>query len=196
MGENRIAALDKHHYHAVTPLNGRLVDCGHSPHGGALCGGSPRLDTFGHRTGSRAAHHSRARALTSYPECARTELRDYGKEGMTMIKLVYCITKKAGLTDEEFFRYWENIHGPIGAQIPRLRKLVQSRRLIAPEDKHQLDFDGMAELWFDDMDALLAARQSAEWEISTADEENFIDHNKVASFVTVERVILDELKET
>jgi len=31
-----------------------------------------------------------------------------------MIKLVYCITKKAGLTDEEFFRYWENIHGPIG----------------------------------------------------------------------------------
>ncbi len=32
-----------------------------------------------------------------------------------MIKLVYCITKKAGLTDEEFFRYWENIHGPMGA---------------------------------------------------------------------------------
>jgi hypothetical protein len=29
-----------------------------------------------------------------------------------MIKLVYCIAKKAGLTDEEFFRYWENIHGP------------------------------------------------------------------------------------
>jgi hypothetical protein len=24
-----------------------------------------------------------------------------------MIKLVYCITKKAGLADEEFFRYWE-----------------------------------------------------------------------------------------
>ena len=23
-----------------------------------------------------------------------------------MIKLVYCITKKAGLTDEEFFHYW------------------------------------------------------------------------------------------
>ena len=45
-----------------------------------------------------------------------------------MIKLVYCISKKASLTDEEFFRYWRNVHGPIGARIPRLRKLVQSHR--------------------------------------------------------------------
>jgi len=36
-----------------------------------------------------------------------------------MIKLVYCITKKAGLTDEEFFHYWENIHGPIGGAYSR-----------------------------------------------------------------------------
>ena len=35
-----------------------------------------------------------------------------------MIKLVYCITKKPGLTDEEFFHYWEHVHGPIGARIP------------------------------------------------------------------------------
>jgi hypothetical protein len=29
-----------------------------------------------------------------------------------MVKLVYCITKKAGLSDDEFFRYWKNVHGP------------------------------------------------------------------------------------
>ena len=78
---------------------------------------------------------------------------------MTMIKLVYCITKKADLTDEEFFHYWENVHGPIGARIPRLRKLVQSHRLIVSEDVHRHDYDGVAELWFDDMEALRAARQ-------------------------------------
>ena len=110
-----------------------------------------------------------------------------------MIKLVYCITKKAGLTDEEFFHYWESVHGPIGARIPRLRRLVQSRRLTIPGDKSQPDYDGIAELWFDDMEALLAARQSAEWKISTKDEENFIDHSKVAYFVSEERVILDNL---
>jgi hypothetical protein len=60
-----------------------------------------------------------------------------------MIKLVYCITKKASLTGEEFFRYWESVHGPIGARIPRLRKLVQSRRLTVPGDRYRPDYDGM-----------------------------------------------------
>jgi uncharacterized protein (TIGR02118 family) len=110
-----------------------------------------------------------------------------------MIKLVYCISKKTGLTDEEFFRYWENFHGPIGARIPRLRKLVQSHRLTVPGDRHQSDYDGMAELWFDDMEALLAACQSPEWKASTADEANFIDHSKVAYFVSEERVIWDKM---
>ncbi len=111
-----------------------------------------------------------------------------------MIKLVYCISKKAGFTDEEFFRYWRNVHGPIGARIPRLRKLVQSHRLTVPGDARQPDYEGMAELWFDDMEALLAARQSAEWKASTEDEANFIDHSKVAYFVAEERVVLDRLK--
>jgi uncharacterized protein (TIGR02118 family) len=111
-----------------------------------------------------------------------------------MIKVVYCVTKKAGLTDEEFFRYWENIHGPIGARIPRLRKLIQSHRLIVPGDGERHDYDGVAELWFDDMEALRAARQSPEWKASTEDEENFIDHNRVAYFDSEERLSLDELK--
>jgi uncharacterized protein (TIGR02118 family) len=108
-----------------------------------------------------------------------------------MIKLVYCITKKSGLTDEEFFSYWQNVHGAIGARIPGLRKLVQSRRLAIAGDKHAPDFDGMAELWFDDVEALLAARRSPEWEASTEDEMNFIDRNKVAYFVSEEHFIFD-----
>ena len=112
---------------------------------------------------------------------------------MVMVKLVYCITKKAGLTDEEFFRYWKNVHGPVGARIPQLRRLVQSHRITVPGDKYQPDYDGMAELWFDDIEALLAARQSPEWKASTDDEANFIDHSQVSYFVTKEEVILDQL---
>jgi hypothetical protein len=40
----------------------------------------------------------------------------------------------------------------------------------------------MAKLWFDDLEALLATRQSPEWKESSADEVNFIDHSKVAYF--------------
>jgi len=108
-----------------------------------------------------------------------------------MVKLVYCITKKEGMTDDEFFYYWKNVHGPIGARIPRLRRLVQSHRLSVSGDKHKPDFDGMAELWFDDVEALLAARKSPEWKASTEDESNFIDHSKVAYFLTEEHVIED-----
>jgi uncharacterized protein (TIGR02118 family) len=109
-----------------------------------------------------------------------------------MIKVVYCVTKKAGLTDAEFFHYWEKVHGPIGARIPGLRRLVQSHRLIVRGEKH--DYDGVAELWFNDLEALRAARQSPEWKASTEDEGNFIDHNKVACFVSEERIIMGELK--
>jgi uncharacterized protein (TIGR02118 family) len=119
----------------------------------------------------------------------------FGAEQVIMIKLVYCIAKKVGLTDEEFFRYWENVHGPIGARIPRLRKLVQSHRLTVSGDRYRPDYDGIAELWFDDMDALLAARQSPEWRAATEDEANFIDHNKVAYFVSEEHIVLDTTKQ-
>jgi len=112
-----------------------------------------------------------------------------------MVKLVYCISKKAGLSDEEFFRYWEDIHAPIGARIPLLRKLVQSRRLNVTEDKHRPDYDGMAELWFDDVEALLEARQSPEWKASSEDEANFIDHHRVAYFVSEEHLLLDRTGE-
>ena len=107
-----------------------------------------------------------------------------------MIKLVYCITKRPELSDEEFFRYWKNFHAPIGASIPHLRKLVQSHRINIPSDKHPPAYDGIAELWFDTVEDLLAARQSPEWQASTNDEANFIDHTKVAYFVTEEHAVL------
>jgi uncharacterized protein (TIGR02118 family) len=110
-----------------------------------------------------------------------------------MVKIVYCITKKAGLSDEEFFRYWKNVHGPIGARIPGLRRLVQSHRIPVPDDKSAPDYDGIAELWFDNIEALLAARQSAEWRASSEDEANFIDRSKVAYFVSEEHVVVDNI---
>jgi len=67
-------------------------------------------------------------------------------------------------------------------------------RLAVIGDNHQPDYDGVAELWFDDMQSLLAARQSPEWKISTQDEANFIDHDMVAYVVTEEHVIVDDAR--
>jgi uncharacterized protein (TIGR02118 family) len=111
-----------------------------------------------------------------------------------MVKIVYCITKKAGLSYEEFFDYWKNVHGRIGARIPGLRRLVQSHRVPVPGDKYMPGYDGVAELWFDDVEALLAARQSPEWQASSADEADFIDGSKVAYLVAEEHVIVDNIQ--
>jgi len=110
-----------------------------------------------------------------------------------MIKLVYCITKKPGLSDDAFFHYWKDIHGPIGARIPGLRKLVQSYCIPIPGDAHLPDYDGIAELYFNNPEDLLSARQSPEWKAATADEAHFIDHSRVAYFVSRENVILDDV---
>jgi uncharacterized protein (TIGR02118 family) len=111
---------------------------------------------------------------------------------MTVIKLVYCITKKPEMSDVDFFHYWKDQHAAIGARIPGLLKFVQSHRLDVPGDTRAPDYDGIAELWFDNVETLLAARNSREWKESTEDEANFIDASKVAYFVSEEHVILDK----
>src|SRR2546426_10611200 len=90
-----------------------------------------------------------------------------------MLKLVYCITRRPGMSLEEFSRYWRDVHGPIGRRIPGLRRLVQSHPVPQPGDLPAPAFDGMAELWFDDMVALEVARQSPEWRGSGAGAGGF-----------------------
>jgi uncharacterized protein (TIGR02118 family) len=107
-----------------------------------------------------------------------------------VVKLVYCICRKQGLSRDEFVRYWVEVHAPIGARIPGLRKLVHSYTLVAPGDSRPADFDGMAELWFDDLAAILDARQSREWAASTADEVHFVDPRRSAYFISEERQII------
>jgi uncharacterized protein (TIGR02118 family) len=106
-----------------------------------------------------------------------------------VIKLVYCITRKPGLSPEEFSRYWLEVHGPIGRRIPGLRRLVQSHTVPHPSGFPPADFDGVAELWFDDLAAVEAARRSPEWRASTEDESNFVDPARHAFLLTAEREI-------
>lgn len=44
-----------------------------------------------------------------------------------MIKFVYCIRKKADLTDEEFRNFWRNTHGPF---IRSLAKTLRAKKYI------------------------------------------------------------------
>jgi uncharacterized protein (TIGR02118 family) len=108
-----------------------------------------------------------------------------------MVKLIYCISKKPELSVEEFQRYWRETHGPIAGAIPGLRRYVQCH--VVPElyARQAPPYDGAAELWFDDLDAMRAAMQTPETAAALEDEKNFIDHSRVASFVTIEKPVVE-----
>lgn len=107
-----------------------------------------------------------------------------------MVKLIYCISKKPDMTVEEFQRYWRETHAPIAGAIPGLRRYVQSHVVPETYGARTPGFDGAAELWFDDMDAMRAAMTSPEVQAALEDEKNFIDHSRVASFITTENVVV------
>ena len=109
-----------------------------------------------------------------------------------MVKLIYCITRKPGLSVEEFQRYWRETHGPIAARVPGLRRYAQCHTLpVLYGGENAPAYDGAAELWFDDLDALREAMRSPQVQAAREDERNFIDHSKVFAIVTEEKVVVD-----
>ena len=106
-----------------------------------------------------------------------------------MIKLVFCLRRKPGLTVDEFQRYWRETHAPLvrkhrGAL--RIKRYVQvhtdpgpitgwlGRGRGAPEP-----FDGVAELWYDSREDLETLGEDAEARAAGRalfeDEKRFID---------------------
>ena len=46
-----------------------------------------------------------------------------------MIKIVYCLRRKAELSVEEFQKYWLETHAAFGANIPGVKRYVQAHTL-------------------------------------------------------------------
>ncbi|HKD66630.1 MAG TPA: EthD domain-containing protein [Candidatus Binataceae bacterium] len=105
-----------------------------------------------------------------------------------MLKIVYCISKLPHLSDEEFHRYWRDVHGPIASRIPGCRKYVQCHSIY--RGKTRPPFDGTAEMWLDDWEAYKKAMGSPEVKAALEDEKKFIDHSHTAFFVTEEHQVV------
>lgn len=107
-----------------------------------------------------------------------------------MLHILYFITRKPSLSDEEFHRYWKETHGPIAARIAQTWRYEQSHRI--PLEGTNSPYDGAAEAWIEDQAAMDALRTSTEYvNGALADEPNFIDMNRVEWLVTHDHVIKD-----
>ena len=108
-----------------------------------------------------------------------------------MIKAITCIKRKSGMSVEDFQAYWRNEHAEVVKGLPNMRRYIQSHALPGGYRKGELPYDGIAEIWVDDVDALRAMAGTAAYDAVQADEEKFIDRGKMTLILTQEHVIKD-----
>lgn len=121
-----------------------------------------------------------------------------------MINLTFCLVRLPHLTREQFQHYWFNTHAPLVASVAetlQIRRYVQLHSL-PPEANAAIrasrnapeEFDGVAELWFDSLEALAANSERAEareaGRLLLEDEQRFIDLAKSPLWWGEERVIV------
>jgi uncharacterized protein (TIGR02118 family) len=121
-----------------------------------------------------------------------------------MIKLVFCVKRLPHLSREEFQRYWREQHAPLvreAASALGVRRYVQLHTLTSPVNEGLRrgrggpeEFDGVAELWFESLEALAAAGATPEGRAAgrrlLEDERRFIDLARSPVWVAEEYAVV------
>jgi uncharacterized protein (TIGR02118 family) len=122
-----------------------------------------------------------------------------------VIKLVFVIRRRKDLSSEEFHRYWLEEHGPLARGLLEplgARRYVQTHTLgadlngpLAATRGTAEAYDGVAEIWWDSLEALAAASGSEEGQRANEtlhqDEARFIDFEGSSIFLTEEHTLLE-----
>jgi uncharacterized protein (TIGR02118 family) len=118
-----------------------------------------------------------------------------------IVKLVFCVRRRADVPVDEFHRYWRDEHGPLvkamSEHIPMVR-YVQSHLLrgehtdlVTASRGAAEPYDGIAEVWFDGDQ--LGAEATADQVMANIrlleDERTFIDLERSAVFFTTEHEV-------
>ncbi len=108
-----------------------------------------------------------------------------------MITLVEVNRRKPGLSVEQFQRYWLDTHAAKAGRLPGLRRYVQSHTLLSGYAKRVPACDGVAELSFDNIEALRALTATPEFVTVLRDRDEFIDVGSRIEIITEDIVIKD-----
>ena len=97
-----------------------------------------------------------------------------------MIVRMGLLKRRSGMSAAAFRNHWREVHGPIAARLPGLRRYHQNH--IVDTEQRGIDYprgpltiDGISELWFDDQQAMERAIKSDAMDALAADEANLID---------------------
>ena len=108
-----------------------------------------------------------------------------------MVKLVVCFKRRADMEVEPFQEYWRTRHAEVARGLPGIRRYVQSHTLLAGYRKGEPVYDGIAEIWFDDTDAIRALDGTAALRAAREDAARFVDRSTMRTLVTDEHLVKD-----
>jgi uncharacterized protein (TIGR02118 family) len=106
-----------------------------------------------------------------------------------MVKVLTFLKRKPGMSVDEFQAYWLRRHPTAVLRLPGVRRYVQSHTLASAYARGEPVWDGIAEVWADDTDALRAMTRAPEHAEVQADEAVFIDRATMGLIVTEEHVV-------
>lgn len=109
-----------------------------------------------------------------------------------MIKLVNMLVRADDLTHEAFVEYWYEEHVPLAEDLPHAKKYATS----VPTDPERSEYDGVVELYFEDMGDLQAAFESDVGQEVQADLEHFAKPDEGPTLYVEETVQFDATDET
>ena len=88
-----------------------------------------------------------------------------------MIKAMGTAYRREDFSQEDFIKYWLEVHAPISARAPGMRGYVVSE--VLRKTRGRLHADAFVEQWFDDEEALANAVASPEMAVAWADVSNY-----------------------
>jgi uncharacterized protein (TIGR02118 family) len=94
-----------------------------------------------------------------------------------MVKLISLNKRKPGVSREEFSRRWINEHAALASQLPGLRG-YRLNLTIGPQSSGNLPdpiYDGIAELWWDSIEAMEEAFADGIGQLAVADADEFFE---------------------
>ena len=113
-----------------------------------------------------------------------------------MIKVSVFLTRRPGITHEQFIQYWKDKHASLIMSLDgfrsHIRHYTQQHSLNnVPGALPILHYDGVAEVWFDDLSSAMATFTHQDYaSIVAKDEENFLDRTKTVMFLSSESRIV------
>ena len=106
-----------------------------------------------------------------------------------MLKQLSIFRRREDLSQGAFRDYWRNRHPDVVTRLPGIRRYVQNH--VTGVLRGDLGWDGIAEVWFDDIHSMRANVGSPVLADIRADEANFIAAGSMVSMVTAEHAFVD-----